>query len=111
MECNGGVMSSTWNGITRRKNDIIIVNLQTEVRILQRQMEIFKSQWISEFGGKDEIGGKETEGNIYNLLKSINTQVTLTNGKVKKLWDWRNYVLGAIAMFGFIVALIEAHTK
>lgn len=39
------------------------------------------------------------------ILKEIKTQTTLTNGRVSKLYDWRNMILGG----WFVVMAIVAY--
>ena len=54
----------------------------------------------------------KAHANFDKTLVRIETQTTKTNGRVGKLENWRNYIVGALAIFTFIIPLaINAYLK
>lgn len=87
-----------------------MIELKNNVNKLSQKIDLIQTCFEREFGGKD-IAGNSFIGNTHKELKEINTRLDVQNGRVKTLWDWRNYVLGGIAMFGFITAILVAVHK
>lgn len=54
----------------------------------------------------------KAHANFDKTLTRIEVQTTKTNGRVDKLENWRNYIVGAIAILTFLIPIaINAYLK
>ena len=90
-----------WDGSPRRKTDIAMVALTEKVNSIYAFLQ-------REFGNTKDDGFGAVEGETKKQLRELNDKVSKQNGRVKKLEDWRFYILGGIAMFMFLSGIIVA---
>ena len=85
------------DGLTLEK-----LKIEERLRSVEMQTARLLSHWMSEFGGGN------TPGNINVTLNKIEELIKEQNGRVKKLEEWKVYILGGICAISIIFSLIIA---
>lgn len=83
-----------------------------EIRQVRTDLGHQQSYLESEFGGRG-ISGQPTEGNQTRQLRELNDRQKMQNGrvgkledKIRKIEDWRLYILGGAGALGMLCSFV-----